>query len=265
MKRILLVVAVVTAVAGNFAGSPDQSRPPHKQDVAQQAPANTPPVTVIIENGQPGEPAKPTAPQSPKGDAPFQRILVFVGIATCLVIGWQAWESRKAAQAALLNARAVINGERPWLVVRPFIEKKENPKLCLFGCKNQGITPAKIISASARHDFVNSLDDLRQRLPDYSSPTTLPDLRLIVHTDSFRIGHGVDPESLSRATSNVDLVNESRKFLVYYGNVVYRDVLYPESESEGLHETRWCFVYLPHKEGDIKFEQTGPEEYNRYT
>lgn len=32
-------------------------------------------------------------------------------------IAWQAWETRKAATAALLSTRAVINSERPWVIV----------------------------------------------------------------------------------------------------------------------------------------------------
>jgi hypothetical protein len=43
-------------------------------------------------------------------------VLVIVGVVTALVIGWQSWEARKAAEAALLNARAVIDSERGLLV-----------------------------------------------------------------------------------------------------------------------------------------------------
>jgi hypothetical protein len=90
-----------------------------------------------------------------------------VAICTLKDIQEQTINTETAAKAARLNAQAVINAERPWLVGRSSI-KKDNPKLCLFGCRNQGITLAKIISASARHVFVNSVDDLRP--PDYSSP-----------------------------------------------------------------------------------------------
>ena len=83
--------------------------------------------------------------------------LVIVGIADIVVaictvkdIQEQTINTETAAKAARLNAQAVINAERPWLVGRSSI-KKDDPKLCLFGCRNQGITLAKIISASARH------------------------------------------------------------------------------------------------------------------
>jgi len=68
---------------------------------------------------------------------------------------------------------------------------------------------------------------------------------------------------LLKAKGKADLVEQSREFLVYYGNVVYRDTLYPDSADEGLHETRWCFVYQPDQKK--KFVRSGPPEYNRYS
>jgi len=89
----------MAAFAGNLSGSPDQSSTTHKQKVAQQSPANPSPVTVTIENTQRSEPEQTARPESPKGYASPEGALVFVGIATCLVIMWQAWETRKSAQA----------------------------------------------------------------------------------------------------------------------------------------------------------------------
>jgi len=42
--------------------------------------------------------------------------LVIVGGITCLFIMWQAWETRKAAEAAGKNTEAYISGERGWIV-----------------------------------------------------------------------------------------------------------------------------------------------------
>ena len=91
----------------------------------------------------------------------------------------------------------------------------------------------------------------------------MPDLTLIINADSFPIGQGVNPMSVIEGTEHELLVLGSREFLAYFGNVVYRDTLYPESSTEGLHETRWCFVYQPG--GDKMFLRSGPAEYNRYT
>jgi cAMP phosphodiesterase len=120
-----------------------------------------------------------------------------------------------------------------------------------------------VISVSAAVRFVNRITDL-ETPPDYSHPVAAPDLNIIVHHDSFPIAHGVNPGVYVQASGKVDAVNNSNEFFVYYGNVVYRDTLYPESSSEGLHQTTWCFVYQPLDERR-KFIRGGPEEYNLYT
>ncbi|HEV3219608.1 MAG TPA: hypothetical protein VGZ48_07535 [Candidatus Acidoferrales bacterium] len=162
-------------------------------------------------------------------------------------------------EAARLSAQAVINSERPWLIVNVNVDKE---KLFRFGCLNQGRTPAKIVSISAKTDFVESLDALPVP-PDYISPVEMPDLDLIVRRDSFPIGKGIDPDSVIKNAGKNSVVGDSREFLIYYGNVIYRDTLYPDSSPEGLHETRWCFVYQPN--GETKFVRSGPKEYNGYT
>ena len=47
----------------------------------------------------------------------FTGLLVVAGFITAAVIFWQSWETRKSAKAALLNAQALINSERAWIMV----------------------------------------------------------------------------------------------------------------------------------------------------
>jgi len=215
---------------------------------------------------------------------------VFVAISTLKSIHHQAVQvlkqtkilnesteaANKAADAAVLNAKAAINSERPYLIVsiHPDSERAASG-LFILSCLNQGNTPAKVIAVSAEPRIVNAIDDLPIP-PDYSTDAGLPHLDLIVHEDSFPIGHGINPEVflLERPLERV-LVHQARAFLVYYGTVIYRDMLYDESEPKGSHETRWCFVYRPR--GDAAFDAAlivsqpgtfvrfGPEEYNGYT
>lgn len=236
---------------------------------------------------QPTAPSHPAATQTkestekPKTDAenwsPRKAItpdswptwaLVVVGICgtiyaarTLRAIRQESREIKEVADAASMNAQAVINAERPWLVVATFFDK-DKPELCRFGCRNQGKTPAKIISISAQTRFVNNPSDLPIP-PDYSSPVAMPDLTLIVHTDSFPIGHGVSARQFVESQGRWESVLHAQEFLAYFGNVIYRDAFHPESSEEGLHETRWCFVYQPG--GDKMFIRSGPAEYNRYT
>jgi hypothetical protein len=166
----------------------------------------------------------------------------------------------RQAKATLLNAQALINTERPWLVVT-WASDKTILGLFRFGCRNQGNTPAKVISVSARPCFVKRLAEL-EIPPNYPGLGTLPDRNIIVHGDRFPIEHGVDPQKYILNNGKKDLIDSSEEFLVYYGNVVYRDTFYADSSLDGLHETRWCFFFRPY-EG--RFVRSGPEEYNRYT
>lgn len=172
----------------------------------------------------------------------------------------QAKVTETAASAALLSARALINTERPWLVVT-WASDKEIDGLFRFGCRNHGHTPGKVLSVSAAVCFVKRPSEL-EIPPDYSSPAAPPDLNIIVRKDSFSIAHGVNAEKYILDNRKKAQVDSSEEFLVYYGNVVYRDTLYPDLSPEGLHETRWCFFYRPY---EARFVRGGPDEYNRYT
>jgi hypothetical protein len=184
-----------------------------------------------------------------------------VALKTLHTINEHSEHLEKLAKAALLNAQAAINSERPWLVVT-WRSDDDVAGVFRFGCRNTGNTPAKVISLSAKAMFVDDLDKMATP-PDYSSPGILPDLHLIVRTDSFRISPGLNAQSFIESHRKTGLVAESKEFLVYYGNVVYRDTLYPDSAKEGLHETRWCFVYQPQQKK--KFVRSGPSEYNQYS
>ena len=158
-----------------------------------------------------------------------------------------------SASAALRSAEALFNSERPWLVVLP--EKKA--EIFRFGVYNRGRTPANIVEGSSTYTFAEGTDDL-PRLPDYSKPFIMPNLSFIVGGDSFPILPHSDPESIVENSVNKDMVKQSRLFLIFYGRVVYTDVLTGTTN----HETRWCFAYLPHEKGFVRF---GPKEYNGYT
>jgi hypothetical protein len=102
--------------------------------------------------------------------------LLSVGILTCFVIGWQSVETRRAAnaaqvsaEAARLNARAIINAERPWMLLD--IERG-TPKTFSFRFTNYGRTPAEIVGFSFVLDYEKSTDDLPSP-PEYRDEGTV--------------------------------------------------------------------------------------------
>jgi hypothetical protein len=175
--------------------------------------------------------------------------LVLIGVFTFAAVWYQAIKTADAAQsaaesanAALLNAQAVINTERPWLVAM-LVPDKGKPDVFVCAIKNQGNTPAKIISVSATFMFLPSPISVRPE-PHYPL-LALPNLDLIVHGDSFSVHPGFAPESVIQQADKRATIYERREFLLYFGNVVYRDMLYPEDSDAGRHETKWSFIYNP--------------------
>ncbi len=163
--------------------------------------------------------------------------------------------AKKSADAAFLNAQAVINSERPWFVVNV----DNGPDLFKFGCLNQGRTPGEIISISVN---IERISDLENASLSYSGSVMMPSLNFIVPRDSFPIGYGIDTATQILQHPDADAIANSSLFLVYYGKIIYRDVLHPVDMSGGIHETRWCFVWQPSSQSFIR---SGPNGGNGYT
>ena len=94
-----------------------------------------------------------------------ERWLCILGFPTLLLLVWQTWSTSKAARAALLNAEALINSERAWImadlrsygqyceqfeITHGMVERREGlvegtrVNLVKLVCKNQGRRPAWI-------------------------------------------------------------------------------------------------------------------------
>jgi hypothetical protein len=184
----------------------------------------------------------------------------------------QTEAAKDSAETARLNAQAVIDSERPWLVVT--VEKNEAMSgYFFFRITNRGGTPAKIISAGFSHDFQASPDGLP--MPPVYEPFFAPNNRyLLAPGDYFNVQRtwndlvtGFSPETIitsqtqKRGTLEIDI-------LFFYGQVIYDDVFGTERPGYAPHETRWCFSF--HRDGmRERFVRTGPNgdnnEYNRHT
>ncbi|SRR5229473_3863779 len=175
-----------------------------------------------------------------------------------------AAEAAKAnAEAARLNAQAVINSERPWIVVsaRPH---QSTAGSFVFTATNKGRTPAVFESGTFDLTF-DSYPHTLPTLPQYACPFT-PDRTLIGQDDGFDIPlngvPSVNPESVIKTAEITKQVKIGSTFLLFYGKIIYKDVLNRDGKEAIRHETRWCYCF------DVSSGQlvrSGPEEYNRYT
>jgi hypothetical protein len=158
------------------------------------------------------------------------------------------------AAAASLNAQALINAERPWLVIEVHREETAAAGSFFFRVMNKGRTPAEFISGDATYSFQTPPTFPPPILPG-SAPFNKPDETLIVQDNGFEIyRNGVKPYAqIARVRQEDNLT------LFYYGRIVYRDVI---AGGITTHETCWCYAFMTQLD---EFIATGPEGYNQHT
>jgi len=185
----------------------------------------------------------------------------WVLILTGAAIAWQSNETSKAAKAALLNAQAVINAERPWIYayVRPH-RTRGGFKLSI---KNRGRTPAMIVDCRMNYLQATSLNLLPSDAK-YDWDTIIENK--IVFPDSVAFAMWFDRSTVKRALGkdSLSVLDENNIFVC--GRIRYRDLLNPNPDV--IHETRWICGYQLTETGDEVQPIEGygiSGEYERYT
>lgn len=165
-------------------------------------------------------------------------ILVIVGFVTAFVIGWQSWETRRAADAANRNisasmderrARVEIIAEEVWLIPGGISHVEVH-------LSNGGPTIVSSIEGSAARLFLTSAPDIE---PVYAECTDLGFVGTIAdNSTSSQRRILLQPEG-SLTTDQVSGVIEGKRFVHFYGFVRYRDV-YRRLYRVRVH-LRWAF------------------------
>jgi len=181
-----------------------------------------------------------------------------VAVCTLRDIQKQTQNTRTIADAALLNAQAIINSERPWVLVTAVRSEKIGNFLIRATIK--GRTPARITEIYSQRTFIDQPDNLPPS-PKYETPVIAPKEPLLGDGESFKIAE-VKPNILVDEEWKAKHPNFAPyQFLCFYGIVRYEDCL--ATDEKRRHETRWCFSYFT--DGDNDLHPIGPEEYCRKT
>jgi len=152
--------------------------------------------------------------------------------------------AKDGAKAAFLNAQAVINVERPWLL-ESISRSKYSDRIWSVSIRNAGNTPAKIVDgywclSKMSGDFKLPIDHDRYLLLLQST--------VMVKEDSFKV-EGPDMRVLhsdARGGFRESPSDREFKFLYFHGNVEYWD-MFTDRSAPGVkpHVTQWCYVYNP--------------------
>jgi hypothetical protein len=197
-------------------------------------------------------------------------LLAILAVPTLIFVAIQAVQAKNAAKAALLNAQAVINNERPWIMLKAVQPKEhywnavvmtETAKgkaiYAVPHFKNYGNTPAWIVQSTA---FIKLCDDpgLEQSIvyndpPLYTSPSPLPPGKMPTFIFRAEMGKVLNPQEIRM------LENESAYFILY-GFLKYRDPFFEQTQQ--LRETFFCLRYY------VRFamwQPYGPPGANKHT
>jgi hypothetical protein len=170
----------------------------------------------------------------------------------------------ESAQAALLNAKALVDAERPWLVVT--VEPSPNvDDGFTVTATNRGRSPAQIVGTADQLRIATDESKLPAK-PEYGNSDPKPPMAPIILLQ----GESTPLKSFSRADAK-ELCESDEQFarienweekIFLYGKVIYKDLITPADKQ--AHQTEWCSWYI-HGRQRSGMVIGGPTGYNAHT
>ncbi|MFY9853197.1 MAG: hypothetical protein WAK26_04885 [Terracidiphilus sp.] len=279
----------VDAQANNRAGANNQTPPVSTPSTTTQPAAASPAPNIQAESAASSEPVPhitvANPPPTPLEWALHDKI-AWAATVILAVVGWggillalsllkkidrqtgyaetAAEAAAVSAQAALLNAQALIHSERPWILMTVEPSRSAENSFTVMAT-NRGRTPARIVATTNGSKIV--IDEKRlPKIPEYKeqktdTPTT-PVILLPGESTPIQPFSRNDVRGLCDSEERFRRIEtwEERAFL--YGKVTYRDLIAPADSQ--LHETNWCCWYI-HGRQNSGLVIAGPHEYNSHT
>jgi hypothetical protein len=239
LKRLAMLAFLILAITHGLAQLQQSPSPPQSQSGNQKAPAPLPR-------------SDTNAASSQWWKSP-EWWLFILGIPSLVALLWQAQQTKLAAiatkiaaEAALKNAQAVIDAERPWMMIETNYQRVLDYPMYTFRFVNRGRSPAEIVNTYSEFRTVPVLeaDDLPSQ-PNYGK-FAAPEWE-VVHHHWYIPGEGFEIYSFDcRVIGEMDpdrwkAIQGLKIRLYFIGVVRYRDTL-----SAEIHESRFCYVAGSH-------------------
>lgn len=170
----------------------------------------------------------------------------------------------KSAEAALLHAQAIINAERPWVLITIVPSRSIENGFTVIAT-NRGRGPAQVVAASEETRIAVDESHL-PAIPEYKvEDSETPFVSIILLPGEFMNLKSFCREDVKPLCGSDDAFRrienwEERIFL--YGKVTYRDLAAPTDRP--AHETGWCCRYI-HGRQKSGLVMAGSHEYNVHT
>lgn len=170
----------------------------------------------------------------------------------------------KSAEAALLHAQAIIQAERPWVLITIVPSRSIENGFTVIAT-NRGRGPAQVIAAVEETRIV--VDEVHlSAIPEYKDQDAeSPFVSIILLPGEFMNLKSFCRDDVKPLCGSDDAYRrienwEERIFL--YGKVTYRDLAAPVDRP--YHETGWCCRYI-HGRQKSGLVMAGSQEYNQHS
>jgi hypothetical protein len=202
---------------------------------------------------------------------------IIVAIATLKILRRQTKAAEDSATAARLNAEAVINSERPWILMD---WERNGPKIgppylvpiedradalaphCLFSMKNFGKTPAKVLSGKATLKIGESPTEPPEI--DIDNLDSRTETMFMFPQGDTRVGEARLPAMFINKNDR-DAIDKGIKYLWLCGIIRYVDTFVRKDKTEP-YVTTLCYLWETRTSAAHPFWQlAGPLAYNRAT
>ncbi len=170
----------------------------------------------------------------------------------------------KSAEAALLHAQAIINAERPWVLITIVPSRSIENGFTVIAT-NRGRGPAQVIAAS--EETLIAIDEAHLPLaPEFrSQDAESPFVSIILLPGEFMNLKSFcrdDVKALCGSDEAFRRIENWEERIFLYGKVTYRDLAAPAGRLP--HETGWCCRYI-HGRQKSGLVMAGSQEYNAHT
>jgi hypothetical protein len=169
-----------------------------------------------------------------------------------------------SSQAALMNAQAILNAERSWILISVEPSPSAENRFAVMAT-NRGRTPAKIIDRVERIRLAIDEEHLAST-PEYMDEKRVgpytPIILLPGESTAIKPFCREDARGLCDSEERFRRIETWEEKIFLYGKVIYKDLTAPvDSEA---HETNWCCWYI-HGRQNSGLVISGPPEYNTHT
>jgi hypothetical protein len=169
-----------------------------------------------------------------------------------------------SAQAALLNAQAFIQAERPWILITVEPSRSTENSFSVVAT-NRGRTPARIIE-TMEQTMIAVKESHLPIPPEYDNQerSTTPAPIILLPGEFTTIGTFCrnDVKGLCDSEERFKRIETWEEKIYLYGQVLYRDLIAPADSQ--ARETNWCCWYI-HGRQNSGLVLAGPPEYNSHT